>query len=64
MKPSAEQKTTREILPSDRALRISQRPFPSDLQRGMPIGHPNSAVAMSDPTIFRSSSDRISLETS
>lgn len=36
------------------SLLISQRPSPNDRQIGIPIGHPNSAVAMSNPIVLRS----------
>lgn len=49
MLPSLAQKITRAMRPWVRLLRTSQSPPPSDRQRGMPVGQPYSAVAMSRP---------------
>src|ERR1019366_2168006 len=51
MLPSAIPNKTRPTLPSLRLLRISNNPAPMLRQDGIPIGQPNSALAMSLPIV-------------
>src|SRR5512134_1066036 len=55
---SVTQKITRVMRRWPMSLRISNKPSPSERHTGIPTGQPNSAVAISWPTVRRSASSK------